>query len=63
MALSEADNAVLLCRVNQRKGAQDASLRAEIILACADGESGNSIAQRLGVSKVVASRWRIRFSK
>lgn len=63
IALSEADKAELLRRVNQRKGAQDASLRAEIILACADGESGNSIAQRLGVSKDVVSRWRVRFSK
>lgn len=63
IALSEADTAALLRRVNQRKGAQDASLRAEIILACTDGESGNSIAQRLGVSKDVISRWRVRFSK
>jgi len=38
-------------------------LRAEIILACAAGETGNDIAQRLGTSKDVVSRWRQRFSK
>lgn len=41
--LSEADKAELLRRVKQRKGAQDACVRAEIILAFAEGESGNSI--------------------
>ncbi|WGQ03905.1 IS630 family transposase, partial (plasmid) [Pseudomonas amygdali pv. aesculi] len=63
IVLSEAEKAELLRRVKQRKGAQDACVRAEIILACAEGESGNSIAQRLNVSKDVVSRWRTRFSK
>jgi hypothetical protein len=53
----------LLRRIKLRKGAQDARLRAEIIPACAAGESGNDIAQRLGTSKDVVSRWRQRFSK
>ncbi|GFZ63161.1 IS630 family transposase [Pseudomonas amygdali pv. eriobotryae] len=61
--LSEPEKAELLRRVKQRKGAQDACVRAGIILACAEGESGNSIAQRLNVSKDVVSRWRTRFSK
>ncbi|PPS33152.1 IS630 family transposase, partial [Pseudomonas amygdali pv. morsprunorum] len=56
--LSEPEKAELLRRVKQRKGAQDACVRAGIILACAEGESGNSIAQRLNVSKDVVSRWR-----
>lgn len=63
IALSEADKAELLRRVNLRKGPQDACTRAKIILACSEGESGNSIALRLGVSKDVVSRWRLRFSK
>lgn len=63
ITLSEADRAELLRRCNLRKGPQDACLRAEIILACAAGESGNDIAQRLGTSKDVVSRWRKRFFK
>jgi transposase len=63
IVLSETEKAEFLHRVKRRKGAQDACVRAEIILACAEGESGNAIAQRLGVSKDVVSRWRMRFSK
>ncbi|SOS16021.1 endonuclease DDE [Pseudomonas syringae pv. cerasicola] len=63
IVLSEAEKAELIRRVKQRKGAQDACVRAQIILACAEGESGNFIAQRLNVSKDVVSRWRTRFSK
>lgn len=51
ITLSETEHAELLRRVKLRKGAQDACLRAEIILACAAGESGNDIAKRLGTSK------------
>lgn len=63
ITLSETEHAELLRRVKLRKGAQDACLRAEIILACAAGQSGNDIAKRLGTSKDVVSRWRQRFSK
>ncbi|EFW81524.1 ISPsy1 transposase [Pseudomonas savastanoi pv. glycinea str. B076] len=63
IVLSEAEKAELIRRVKQRKGAQDACVRAQIILACAEGESGNFIAHRLNVSKDVVSRWRTRFSK
>lgn len=63
ITLSETERAELLRRIKLRKGAQDASLRAQIILACAAGESGNDIALRLGTSKDMVSRWRQRFSK
>lgn len=63
ITLSETEKSELLRRIKLRKGAQDARLRAEIILACAAGESGNDIAQRLGTSKDVVSRWRQRFPK
>lgn len=46
ITLSETEKAELLRRIKLRKGAQDACLRAKIILACAAGESGNDIAQR-----------------
>ena len=63
ITLSETEKSELLRRIKLRKGAQDARLRAETILGCAAGESGNDIAQRLGTSKDVVSRWRQRFSK
>lgn len=61
--LSETEHAELLRRVKLRKGAQDACLHTEIILACAAGKSGNDIAKRLVTSNDVVSRWRQRFSK
>lgn len=63
ITLSETERAELLRRIKLRKGAQDASLRAQIILASAAGESGNDIALRLGTSKDVVARWRQRVSK
>lgn len=63
ITLSETEKLELVRRIKLRKGPQDARLRAEIILACAAGESGNDIAQRLGTSKDVVSRWRQRSSK
>ena len=35
--------------------------RAQIVLACADGEPGNSIAQRLKVNKNTVVKWRKRY--
>lgn len=63
ITLSETEKEELLRRLKLRKGVQNASLRAQIILACTAGESGNDIAQRLCTSKDVVSRWRQRFSK
>lgn len=63
ITLSETEKEELLRRLKLRKGVQNASLRAQIILACTAGESCNDIAQRLGTSKDVVSRWRQRFSK
>lgn len=45
----------------QRKGAKDEHLRAKIVLACAEGESGTAIAERLGVTAQTVSKWRKRF--
>jgi len=63
ITLSEAEKLELIRRIKLRRGPQDARLRAQIVLACAAGESGNDIAQRLDTSKDVVSRWRQRFSK
>lgn len=47
--LSDEENLELLRRSRQRKGPAESRIRAEIILACAGGESGTSIARRLGI--------------
>ncbi|MBJ9977072.1 helix-turn-helix domain-containing protein, partial [Pseudomonas sp. S75] len=61
--LSDEENPELLRRSRQRKGPAESRIRAEIILACADGESGTSIAHRLGIGVHEVSRWRVRFSR
>ena len=52
ITLSETEKLELVRRIMLRKGLQDARLRSEIILACAAGESGNVIAQRLARVKM-----------
>jgi transposase len=61
--LSDAEHIELLRRSRQRKGPAESRIRAEIILACAGGESGTSIAHRLGIGVRTVSRWRVRFSR
>lgn len=61
--LTEAERAELVRRVNKRKGPVDSRVRAEIILACANGESCTAIAQRLGIGVHTVSRWRVRFGR
>ncbi len=61
IVLTETERAELLHRLNKRKGPSDERVRAEIILACANGESGTTIARRLGIGIYTVSRWRVRF--
>ena len=35
--------------------------RAQIVLACADGESNTAIAERMGVSNITVGKWRRRY--
>ena len=37
--------------------------RAQIVLACADGEAGAAIARRLGVNKNTVGKWRRRYAE
>ena len=57
--LSDEEHIELLRRSRQRKGSAESRIRAEIILACAGGESGTSIAHRLGIGVHTVSRWRV----
>lgn len=61
--LTEQEYAELILRRARRKGPADMQLRAEIILSCAQGESGSSIARRLGITAQTVSRWRLRFAR
>lgn len=61
--LSDQEHIELLRRSRQRKGPAKLRIRAEIILACARGESGTSIAHRLGIGVHTVSRWQVRFSR
>jgi len=61
--LSDEERSELLRRSRQRKGPAESRIRAEIILACASGESGTSIANRFGIGVHTVSRWRVRFSR
>lgn len=63
IVLTKAERTELARRANQRKGPFDSRIRAEIILACASGESGTAIAQRLDIGVHTVSRWRVRFGQ
>ncbi|MBH3441156.1 IS630 family transposase [Pseudomonas luteola] len=63
ITLTRQEHAELSRRRAQRKGPADSKLRAEIILSCASGEPGSSIARRLGITAQTVSRWRLRFSQ
>ncbi|WP_162619510.1 helix-turn-helix domain-containing protein, partial [Salinicola peritrichatus] len=61
--LTTAERTELTRRANQRKGPFDSRIRAEIMLACARGESGTAIAQRLDIGVHTVSRWRVPFGQ
>jgi len=63
LSLSEADRAEIRRRLSVRKAPRDEHLRLQIILGCANGESGSSIARRLGVTAQTVSKWRQRFER
>lgn len=46
----------------RRKTAQQLALRARIILECAKGLQNQVVSERLGVSKQMVCRWRVRFA-
>ena len=57
-----ADERTQLSRLaNSRSLPHGLVRRAQIVLACADGEPGNSIAQRLKVNKNTVVKWRKRY--
>ena len=64
IALNDPDRAVLETWARRRKTAQALSLRARIILACAEPEATNSgVARALDVSRPTVQTWRQRFAQ
>lgn len=53
----------LVALTRRRKTAQQLAMRARIVLACADGVANKDVATRLGVSKQMVTRWRVRFAR
>lgn len=62
LELTDDERATLKAWVRARKTPAADRLRAQIVLACAEGESGASIGARLSVSEQTVSKWRRRFA-
>jgi transposase len=57
-----ADERVALTAIARRhKSAQNAALRARIVLLCADGHDNGSVAERLSITRQTVGKWRERF--
>ena len=61
LIVSAADREELMRVLAKRKGVGDEQMRCRVILALADGESSNAIAERLGTTSTTVSKWRRRF--
>lgn len=61
VALSDAERRELEALVRGHRTAQQAALRARIILAAAAGENNSQIARRLGIEADTARLWRTRW--
>ena len=61
LILAPEERNELLGLTRRRKTAQQAALRARIILACAEGAQNKDVAAKLGVSRQMVCRWRVRF--
>lgn len=62
LILTPEERVELMSHLAVRKAPADEKLRIRIVLGCADGESGESIARRLKVSVQTVSKWRRRYT-
>ena len=63
VVLAAEERRVLEARVRRPKAEQRQVLRAQIVLAAAQGAQNKQIAERLGIAPNTASKWRKRFSQ
>jgi len=61
--LSEDERAQLEAWTRRRTSAQALAQRARIVLAAAEGLKNTEIAERLGISRNMATTWRSRFAE
>jgi transposase len=61
VVLTDEERSVLLGWSRRRKTAQALALRSRIVLRCAEPETNGEIAEGLGVSRAMVSKWRGRF--
>lgn len=61
LVLDEVERAQLVRWARRAKTAQYLSLRAKIVLRCAEGVSNKQVAADLGVDESTVNRWRARF--
>ena len=59
--LTTAEREALGALRRRRKTAQALSLRAGIVLACADGLTNGEVAEELAVTRQTVGKWRSRF--
>ena len=62
MVLSEDERRALEGFLRRRKTAQALSLRAAIVLGCADGMSNGEVAKLLRITRQTVGKWRARFA-
>jgi transposase len=62
LELSEEERTVLERYVRRGTTAQRLSMRAKIILLCAEGRENQHVAKKLGTSALTVSKWRRRFA-
>jgi transposase len=63
IVLSEDERATLERWARRPKSAQSLALRCRVVLACAQGMTNTEVAERLGVNRTTASKWRARFAE
>jgi transposase len=61
--LTEEERSQLERWARRRSSAQGLATRCRIVLACAEGQTNMGVAERLGVSRPMVTRWRNRFAK
>src|SRR3954467_3397621 len=61
--LTDAERAQLQAWTRRRTSAQALALRSRIVLAAAEGLKNTAIAERLGINRAMAAKWRSRFAE
>jgi transposase len=61
LSVSQEERETLLSWTRRPKTSQALAQRARIILACAEGRSNTSVAERLQITKQMVGKWRTRF--